>query len=409
MSIKKTKCILCNEKSVKDFINLGKTALANNLINIPKLKIKKYPLIVGKCSNCEHIQLSYLPNPILMFKNYLYLSSASSTLTNHLKNIPIAVNKLSKIKKKDLVIDIGSNDGTLLSGYDKFGPTKLGVEPAKNLAKYYKNKKNNLINDFFNFKIAKKIKKKFGLAKVITATNVFPHLQKLNEFGKSVNSLLDKNGILLIEAHYLGNLIKDIAFDTIYHEHCSYWSVSFVKKFCDLNNLELFKVDKLPIHHGQIRCWIGLKGSKKIHKSVANLINLEKKNKLHSDHNLLKFKNKIFTLQKKINKLFLNIKNKKLTIAGYGAPAKATTFTSFFKINKSKIPYIFDKNSLKQNKFVPGSNLPILDTKQISVLKPDYLFNFAWNFIDEIYKENLEFRKNGGIIINPIPKIKFYK
>jgi hypothetical protein len=409
MSIKKTKCILCNEKSVKDFINLGKTALANNLINIPKLKIKKYPLIVGKCSNCEHIQLSYLPNPILMFKNYLYLSSASSTLTNHLKNIPIAVNKLSKIKKKDLVIDIGSNDGTLLSGYDKFGPTKLGVEPAKNLAKYYKNKKNNLINDFFNFKIAKKIKKKFGLAKVITATNVFPHLQRLNEFGKSVNSLLDKNGVLLIEAHYLGNLIKDTAFDTIYHEHCSYWSVSSVKKFCDLNNLELFKVDKLPIHHGQIRCWIGLKGSKKIHKSVTNLINLEKKNKLHSDHNLLKFKNKIFTLQKKINKLFLNIKNKKLTIAGYGAPAKATTFTSFFKINKSKIPYIFDKNSLKQNKFVPGSNLPILGIKKISVLKPDYLFNFAWNFIDEIYKENLEFRKNGGVIINPIPKIKFYK
>ena len=105
----------------------------------------------------------------------------------------------------------------------------------------------------------------------------------------------------------------------------------------------------------------------------------------------------------------MNIKNKKLTIAGYGAPAKATTFTSFFKINKSKIPYIFDKNSLKQNKFVPGSNLPILDTKKISVLKPDYLFNFAWNFIDEIYKENLEFRKNGGVIINPIPKIKFYK
>ncbi len=138
----KKKCILCNLSKVKSLINLGNTPLANNLIKNPKInKQEKYPLVVGKCMNCDHIQLSYLPNPKLMFKNYLYLSSASSTLTNHLKKIPLALNKIIKLKKKDLVIDVGSNDGTLLLGYKKFDVIKLGVEPAKNLAKFYKKKR----------------------------------------------------------------------------------------------------------------------------------------------------------------------------------------------------------------------------------------------------------------------------
>ncbi len=406
----KKKCILCNLKMVKSFIDFGNTPLANNLIKNPKInKQKKYPLVLGKCMDCKHIQLSYLPNPKLMFKNYLYLSSASSTLTNHLKKIPFDLNKIIKLKKNDLVIDVGSNDGTLLSGYKKNGVIKIGIEPAKNLAKFYQKKKIHLINDFFNFKSAKNIKKKFGCAKVITATNVFPHLQKLGDFAKSVKTLLDINGILLIEAHYFGNLIKDTAFDTIYHEHCSYWSISNVKKFCDLNGLELFKVDQLPIHHGQIRCWISFKGSYKIDKSINYFLKIEKNSKLHSNKTLLRFKKKIFNLQKNVNKLFIEIKKKNLVIGGYGAPAKATTFTSFFKINKKKLPYIFDKNPLKQNKFLPGANIPILSNKKLQIKKPDYLFNFAWNFIEEIYKENFNFVKNGGKIINPIPKIKFYK
>ncbi len=410
MKIRKKKCILCNAKSVKDLVNFGKTPLANNLIIKSKIKNeKKYPLILGKCKKCNHVQLSYLPNPKLMFNNYLYLSSASSTLTNHLKNIPVAINKIIKIKKNDLVLDIGSNDGTLLSGYNKYNTIKLGIEPAKNLRKYYKKNNLKLINDYFNIKTAKKIKKKYGLAEVITATNVFPHLQKLDEFAKTLNMLLKKRGIVLIEAHYLGNLISDTAFDTIYHEHCSYWSASSVKKFCDLNNLDLFKVDRLPIHHGQIRCWIALKGSYKIHKSVNYLIAKEKKNKLHSDLKIKKFRNKIFNIKEKINKLFLDIKKRNLIIAGYGAPAKATTFTSFLKIDKNKIPFIFDKNPLKQNKLLPGSHIPIISAKKILEKKPDYLFNFAWNFINEIYKQNLKFRKAGGIIVNPIPEIKFYK
>ena len=407
----KKKCILCKKGKIKNYVDLGESAIANNLISLQDLnkKEKKFPLIFGKCVVCNHVQLSYLVNPKYMFDNYLYLSSASSTLTKHLNSIPIAINKIKKIKKNDLVIDIGSNDASLLNGYKKFKTKSLGVEPAKNLSKFYKKKNINLFNSYFNIKAAKKIKHKYGYAQVITATNVFPHVQNLQEFAKSINILLDKDGILLIEAHYLMNLIQDVAFDTIYHEHCSYWSIAAVKIFFEMNGLELFKVDKLPIHHGQIRCWIGKKNRRKIDKNLNILLSDEKRKKIYDKSTLIEFKKKIFNIKKKLNKFLFQIQKNKETLIGYGAPAKATTLISFLKINKDKINFIIDKNPLKQNKFIPGARIPIYSINKINRNYPKYMFNFAWNFIDEILFQNKKFLKNGGKIINPIPKFKIYK
>ena len=238
--------------------------------------MEKYPLRLAKCTKCAHVQLDYLASPKKMFKNYLYLSSASTTLTNHLSSIPLAINKKKRIKKNDIVIDVGSNDATLLKGYKSFGAKCIGVEPAKNLRKYYKKNNIKLINNFFTNNIAKKIKKDYGAAKFLTATNVFPHLQKLDEFCHSLHTVLDNDGIVLIEAHYFGQLIKDVAFDTIYHEHASYWSVSSVNKLFKKYNLNLFHVDFLNIHHGQIRCWISKNNKIKKSKKLNYYLNHEK-------------------------------------------------------------------------------------------------------------------------------------
>lgn len=407
----KKNCILCNEGQVKEFVNLGYSALANNLISSKdyKKKEKKYPLVLGKCQKCNHVQLKKLVNPKYMFDNYLYLSSASSTLQKHLNSIPLEINKIKKIKKNDLVIDIGSNDATLLKGYKNFHAKALGVEPAKNLSKYYKKTKIIHFVDYFNKVTARKIKKKFGLAKIITATNVFPHLQNLKDFAKAINILLDKDGILLIEAHYLQNLLNDVAFDTIYHEHCSYWSINAVRKYFNMYDLELFNVDKLPIHHGQIRCWIGKKNVRKINPNLKRLIKKEKKDKINSDFVLRNFGKKTKNIKSMLNKFFNKIKKNNEKIIGYGAPAKATTLISFLGIDKDKINFIVDKNPLKQNKYMPGSRIPIYSINKISKLKPKYLFNFAWNFLEEILDQNKIFLKNGGKIVNPIPKFKIYK
>ena len=407
---KKKKCILCNQGKIKKFVNLGHSALANNLISLEnfKKKEKKYPLILGKCEICSHVQLTELVNPKYMFDNYLYLSSASLTLQEHLNSIPAAINKIKKIKKDDLVVDIGSNDATLLKGYKKFKTKALGIEPAKNLSKYYKNNEINLINDYFNITTANKIKKKYGSAKIITATNVFPHLQNLKDFAKAINVLLDDEGVLLIEAHYLKNLLDDVAFDTIYHEHCSYWSIKAVQTYFAMHNLELFNVDRLPIHHGQIRCWVAKKNVRKISSNLKKLIAKERQDKIYNDSALLNFGKKTLEIKHKLNKFFNKIKENNETIIGYGAPAKATTLISFLRMNKSKINFIVDKNPLKQNKFMPGSRIPIYSIDNIEKFKPKYLFNFAWNFLDEILHQNKNFLRQGGKIVNPIPKFKIY-
>ncbi len=406
----KKKCILCNKGRVKKFINLGSSALANNLISSKnfKKKEKKYPLILGKCELCNHVQLTELVNPKYMFDNYLYLSSASLTLQRHLNSIPTAINKIKKIKKNDLVIDIGSNDATLLKGYKKFKTRSLGIEPARNLAKYYKNNQINLVDNYFNISTAKKIKKKYGSAQIITATNVFPHLQNLKDFAKAINVLLDNEGVLLIEAHYLKNLLEDVAFDTIYHEHCSYWSIKAVQTYFAMYDLELFNVDKLPIHHGQIRCWVAKKNIRKISSNLKKLIMREKQDKVYHDATLFSFGKKTLKIKNKLNKFFNKIKENNESIIGYGAPAKATTLISFLGINKSKIKFIVDKNPLKQNKFMPGSRIPIYSIDRIEKFKPKYLFNFAWNFLNEILNQNKIFLIKGGKIVNPIPKFKIY-
>ena len=407
----KKKCILCNKGNIKSFVNLGNSPLANNLISLKDYKKneKKYPLILGKCEKCDHVQLKYLVNPKYMFDNYLYLSSASSTLEKHLNSIPTTINKIRKIKKNDLVIDIGSNDATLLKGYKKFNAKTIGVEPAKNLSKYYKNKKINLVCDYFNIVTANKIKKENGLAKVITATNVFPHLQNLKDFAEAINILLDYDGVLLIEAHYLKNLLDDVAFDTIYHEHCSYWSIKAVQTYFAMHNLELFNVDRLPIHHGQIRCWIAKKNVRKVSKNLKKLIAKERQDKIYKDTTLLNFRKNTLKIKDKLKKFFNKIKKNNETIIGYGAPAKATTLITFLGINKDKINFIVDKNPLKQNKFMPGSRIPIYSINNIKKFKPKYLFNFAWNFLAEILDQNKTFLKQGGKIVNPIPKFKIYE
>lgn len=406
--MKKINCVVCNASNIITILNLGKSPLANNLVPFSsvKLKEKKYPLVMGQCQSCNHVQLKYFIKPKLMFDNYLYVSSASITLKKHLQSIPNEINKVKKINKNDLVIDIGSNDGSLLVGYKKYKTRCVGVEPAKNLMKFYKQTNIIKYNNYFDIKLAKKILKKHGKAKILTATNVFPHIPNLDEFCKALKILMEEKGIFVFEAHYLLNLLEDVAFDTIYHEHVSYWSINTAQKLFKKHGLEIFKVDRLNIHHGQIRCWIGKEGTQKIDKKLNRQMNYEnKKGKI--DHlGLKKFKDKVLKGKKKL--LGLLEKQKKLgkLVIGYGAPAKASTLLTYLGLSKKDIPFIVDKNPLKQNCFIPGCRIPIYSVDEIYKKKPHFLINFAWNFIDEIILQNKKFLASGGKIINPIPKLK---
>jgi hypothetical protein len=403
----KIKCLVCGNSNIIKILNLGKSPLANNLISFQnaRFKEKKYPLVMGQCNKCKHVQLKYVVRPKLMFDNYLYVSSTSSTLKKHLNSIPAAINKIKKINKKDLVIDIGSNDASLLKGYKKYNTICIGVEPASNLRKFYKNTNIKNYNNYFDFKLANKILMKYGKAQILTATNVFPHLQNLKDFCKALKVLMHKDSIFVFEAHYLLNLLKDAAFDTIYHEHVSYWSINSAQNLFKQYGLEIFKVDKLNIHHGQIRCWVALRGSQRMDKRLPKQISFEIKNGRIDRQGLSKFKSKVENNKKKLIRLIKKQKKLGKLIAGYGAPAKASTLLTYLKLNKNDIPFIVDKNPLKQNCFIPGSRIPIYSLREIYKRRPHFLINFAWNFLDEIIKQNKKFLKSGGKIINPIPKV----
>ena len=241
------KCLIC-DYPIEQFLSLGKTALANSFLKDTSEKEEFFPLEVYFCKNCHHVQLSDLISPDIMFKNYVYVSATSDSLRKHFSEL--AQDALSKVsmEKDSMVVDIGSNDGTLLKQFKFLGCKVLGVEPAVNIAKIAKENGIDTWNDFFNEETAKQIREKRGAAKIISGTNVFAHQPDYDSFMKGVLSLLDDDGIFVIEVPYLVNLIKGLEFDTIYHEHVSYFALRPLEKLFNKYGLEIFNIDEREIH-----------------------------------------------------------------------------------------------------------------------------------------------------------------
>ena len=248
-------CVACGQVSVQEFLDLGETALANKFLTEQELARpeKRHPLRVGFCHGCSHVQLIHIVPPEEMFIDYLYLSSASDTLRAHLKGLSDIIVKRFVLGSDDLAIDIGCNDGTLLEGFRDNGLRVLGVDPARNLAQLAKDSGIERMVAFFNSETASEIVSRWGKGSVITATNTFPHIPDLPDFLAGINSVLAPDGVLVLEVHYLLDLIQQRAFDTIYHEHVSYWGLKPMKALFERHGLEVTDVERLPIHHGQLR------------------------------------------------------------------------------------------------------------------------------------------------------------
>ena len=400
------KSILPNDDSeVEEILDLGTSPLANGLIEKGD-EVNSFPLKIGRCNKSGHIQLINFIEPSEMFRNYLYISSVSSTLEKHLKGISDFICDFINVKEDELCIDIGSNDGTLLSGFLEKGKRVLGIDPAENLSKLAKEKGVETFTGYFNEVNSKKVLNEYGKAKVITLTNTFPHLQDLSNFMKGVNNLIDKNGILFLEAHYLADIYDQIAFDTIYLEHVSYWHLQpIVKMFADFG-FEIKYVERLPLHHGQLRVVASKSKNIKQDSSVINLINWEKENKIGSKDKAEEFAKKSLNIKEELNSVINNLKKNKKNIAGYGAPAKATTLMNFLNLNSSNLNFVVDRSPLKQGLIIPGTGIEISSPERINIENPDYLILFAWNFKDEIIDQLSEFRKNGGKLIIPLPKVE---
>ncbi len=380
----KFNCRSCGNTNLKRVVSLGFQPLANNLLNSKKEDCELYPLELNYCPDCHNCQLSVAVDQKKMFSNYLYTSSTSKSFRNHFVLAAKKYIKEFKLKKKSLIIDIGSNDGIGLKPFKDLGYNNiLGIEPAVNLAKLANKNKIKTFNGFLESTNLKKLKKN---ADLILASNVFAHSDKLKEMTECMLKLLNKNGVIVIEIQYLLNTLKDFTFDNIYHEHYNYWSLTSLFNFFKNFDAIIFNAEKIDTHGGSLRIFVSKNKKIKIHKSISKLLKEEESFGIKKFETYKKFGDHVNKIKENVVNNIRKIKEKNDIIVGYGAPAKATTALNFFGIS-SEINFIVEDNILKHNKYIPGVKIPIVNKEKINEKKYPILV-LAWNFFGEIKKNN---------------------
>ena len=407
------KCRLCDRKNMFNFLDLGFHPPSDQFkkkkeIDSPTLY---YPLKVYSCKSCGFKQLNYIVKPEILYQqNYPYESSLTKTGKKHWKEFADSIVKNYNLTKNDLAVDIGSNTGILLEAFKNNKLKIAGVDPAANICKIANRRNIPTINSFFNKSVVTRILKKYGKAKIITGTNVFAHVNDLKIFLKNIKKLIDKKkGVFVIEVPYFLNLVKNLEYDTIYHEHLSYITIIPLIKFLKKFNLEIIDIQEKDIHGGSIRIFISEKGNYKKKKSVNKICRTEIKARLNSKKVLLNFKKKVSKNRLDLTSLLTKLKKAKKNIIALSAPAKGMTLLNYAKLDSEFLDYATEKSKIKQGLLTPGVNIPIYSDQKILKTKPDYALLLAWNFSKEIIGNNVKYLKAGGKFIIPIPKVKIIK
>lgn len=403
-------CRFCNKPLTNIFVDLGITPLSNSFLKKEMLDNleKKHPLCTYVCSNCFLVQLPEFENPENIFEEYAYFSSYSSTWLHHAQDYVNMIIKKFGFNEKKLVIEIASNDGYLLQYFKEKDIPILGIEPAINVAKVAKQKGIPTIIKFFSVDTANELKSEGKNADLIIGNNVLAHVPNLNGFVKGLKILLKPAGIITLEFPHLLQLIQKNQFDTIYHEHFSYFSLITAEKIFSFHGLTIFDVEEIPTHGGSLRIYVKHSDYDFISVNQSVIILLEKE-KLFGLENISTYTDFIKNVQIVKNKLyefFINSKNSGKKIVCYGAAAKGNTLLNYCGIGNNFIDYIVDQNSYKQGLYLPGTHIPIKSPDEIQKTKPDYLVIIPWNLKDEIMEQMKYIRGWGGKFVIPIPEVK---
>ena len=403
-------CRFCTKELAQLFVSLGPMPLANTYLKKEQLSEKEavYPLDVYVCDNCFLVQLPELESPENIFRDYAYFSSYSDTWLKHSREYVEKMTKVFGIGKASHVVEIGSNDGYLLQYFQKIGVPVLGIEPARNIAKAAQEKEIPTEVVFFGTETAKRLASEGKSADLLLGNNVLAHVPNLNDFVRGLSILLKPLGMITMEFPHLLRLIEDGQFDTIYHEHFSYFSFLTVEKVFLAHGLVIFDVEELPVHGGSLRIYAKHQNdtTKKISPRV---IELEKREMSAGYARLdlyLGFKEKVKEAKRDILDFLIKAKEAKKTVVGYGAPAKGNTLLNCCGIRNDLIDYTVDRSPHKQGRYLPGAHIFIDRPERIRETRPDYLFILPWNIKDEIMEQMSFIREWGGRFVIPIPKVK---
>lgn len=401
-----TACRACLAETLEEVLDLGAQPLANALPTDPSdfAAEQRFPLVLFLCRTCGLVQLADVIRPDVLFAHYLYVTGTSDTIAEHNLRYAAVVTSELALGPTDLVVEVASNDGSLISCFVPHGVRVLGVEPAQNIAQLAEARGVPTEVVFFSGAEGARLASVHGKASAIIGNNVLAHVGDPVDFLAGAAAWLADDGRAIVEVPYLAEMLDRNEYDTIYHEHLCYFSVTALLTIAERAGLRVVRVDRVPVHGGSIRTWFARAQSVPHHAAeVLALAEAERQAGLHDLSRLRAFAAAAAENRSQLRALLGRLRAEGASIAAYGAPAKGNTLLNYCGIGTELVEYTVDRNPLKQDRYLPGQHQPVLHPDVLLERQPDYLLILAWNFADEIVRQQQEYAARGGRFIVPIP------
>ncbi len=405
----RSRCRICRGTDLECILDLGEMPLANAFLSSPEEfeSEPRYPLRVFYCDSCSLVQLLDVIDAEVLFRDYIYVTGTSETMAAHNAAYANAVADTLDLQRDDLVVEVASNDGSLLKCFRDLGVAVLGVEPASNIARLAEEEGIPTVNAFFDREMGARLREEHGRARAVIGNNVLAHVDDPRDFLAGCRELLSPDGRVIIEVPYIGEMLDRLEYDTIYHEHLCYFSVTTLMRLFEAVDLSVVRVDRLPVHGGSLRIYAGHRERHRDHApAVREMAEDENSRSFCSPERYRMFADDVARHGTALRELLRGLRDSGHTLAGYGAPAKGNTLLNYCRIGTDLLPYTTDRNPLKVGKFTPGAHLPVLPPSELLERQPDYVLILAWNFAREIMEQQKEYAARGGRFVIPVPEPK---
>jgi SAM-dependent methyltransferase len=401
-------CQACGHAPLDDVLSLGYMPPVNQMVPIGQQPRQQpwFPTNLLHCRNCDLVQLGLAVDPVIIFPpEYPYTSGTTKLLRDNFADLHRESAAMLGLTDKDLVVDIGSNDGTLLSNFQNGGHRVLGIEPT-DVGDIANARGIPTLKRYFGAAVAREVKREHGSARVVTAANCFAHIEDVHAIVDGIVEMLAPDGVFISESHYLIGLLDTLQYDTIYHEHLRYYSVASLKHLLEMHDLEVFHARPIPSHGGSIRVYAARRGSQSVQGSVRRMLAAEPRGEALSKR-LAAFRRDVVLSKLRLISLLRELKEKGARIAGISAPSRASTLVNYVGLDEGIIDYVVEiPGSLKIGKFMPGTQIPVVDEAKLFSDQPDCAVIFSWHIADELAPK-LKAKGFRGKLISPLPVPRF--